>query len=201
MNSPREILIGALEDVEQAGLPDDLREVGFAKAIDLRAAPAAAGPSSASGGVANPTVVPTPADLAEDNGNGSPIATIAGRLQIAPDTVSEVFATHGGDLEVIVSVGRLSNRAATATKEIALLVAGGRQAAGLDEWTSWDEIRRWCAEFKKLDSPNFAKTMREMDDVFNTRKASVRKLQVRLAKPGWERLGDEIRRLGGEVRG
>ena len=87
---------------------------------------------------------------------------------------------------------------ATATKEIALLVAGGRQAAGLEAWTSWDEIRRWCGEFKKLDSGNFAKTMREMDDVFNTRKESERKLQVRLAKHGWERVADEIRRLGGE---
>ncbi len=183
-----------------ADLPPDLRAVGFAKAVDLRAGSVAAVPSRPAVGVAHATPHTTDDGLngSDPNVNGDLLAAIARRLGIDRATVSEVFASQDGELELIVSVGRLSGKVATATKEIALLVAGARQAAGLEEWTSWDEIRRWCAEFKKLDSGNFAKTMREMDDVFNTRRASERKLQVRLAKPGWERVAEEIRRLGGE---
>lgn len=198
MATAREVLIMALKDVEEAELPDDLREIGFAKAVDLRAGPVPVGLSVPATGLANPALAGNGVQGGDPSVYGDSIATIAARLKVGRATVSEVFAAHDGDLELIVSVGRLSAKVATATKEIALLVAGGRQAAGLEEWTSWDEIRRWCGEFKKLDSGNFAKTMREMDDVFNTRKESERKLQVRLAKPGWERVADEIRRLGGE---
>ena len=68
----------------------------------------------------------------------------------------------------------------------------------MEDWTVWDEIRAVAADFKKLDSPNFAKTIREMDEEFNFRKASERKMLVALARPGWERLAAAIRRLGGE---
>lgn len=201
MASAREVLIEALKDVEEAHVPDDLREIAFSKSFDLRAGAVAAAPGRDPGvpavGGPNLTGV-SEASEAQRVAGSDLLGTIAARLKVERTTVADVFTVSDGELELIVPVGKLSSRVATATKEIALLVAVGRQAAGLEEWTSWDEIRRWCAEFKKLDSGNFAKAMREMDDVFNTRKQSDRKLQVRLAKPGWERAADAIRRLGGE---
>lgn len=194
MTSPREVLIEALKDVEEAGVPEDLREVAFSKSFDLRAG--ALAPLPAHEGVNNqPSALHPPAEAVTP---GDPLSEIAAKIQVELSTVSEVFSLNGGDLELIVPPGKLADRSATATKEIALLIAGGRQAAKLEEWTNWDEFRTVCQEFKKLDSPNFAKTIREMDDVFNFRKESERKNQARVARPGWERFAAEIRRLGGE---
>jgi hypothetical protein len=187
---PREILIDTLKDVEEADVPDDLREIAFAKTFDLRAgnvAPRPAGPSSPI----------TPAKEAPSLGD-DPLAKIASRFDVDAATVSEVYAVEDGQLELIVPLSKLPKAAATGTKEIALLIAGGRQAGGLEDWTSWEEIRSVCVEFKKYDSANFAKTMREMDDVFNQRRQSERKYLVKLARPGWDRLSEAIRRLGGE---
>ena len=89
-----------------------------------------------------------------------------------------------------------TSKTATATKQIALLIAGARQAAGIDEWTSWDQFRTVCADYKRLDSGNFAKTIREMEDVFRLRKESERKLAVTLARPGWEQFAEESSRVG-----
>jgi hypothetical protein len=201
MLSGREVLEAALKDVQDAGIPDDLRPVALWKAIDLRAgiravAPAAAGsPATARGGsaphlaAAMPDAEATPGDV---------LASIGQRLGLDRATVEEVFTVQGGEPELIVPVGKLPAKVAAATKEIAVLMAGGRQAAGVEEWTSWDIIRAVCVDYKRIDSPNFAKTIREMGDVFNFRKDSQRKLSVKLSRPGWDRLTEAVRRLGGE---
>lgn len=197
MQTPREVLTEALKDVEEADVPEDLREIAFAKAFDLRAGTVRAVPSTGAGGVAGEGgAVPT--TRGQLDAGGDPLARIAQRLGINAETVAEVFDVHEGEVELIIPAGKLPTRVATATKEIALLVAGGRQAAGIEDWTSLDKIRDVCAYFRRLDSGNFAKTVREMDDVFNFRVPSPRKIQVRLARTGWELVPNEVRRLGGE---
>lgn len=193
MITPREALEAALEDVEEARVPEHLQEVAFAKAFDLHA------------GLTTPRE-PSPFHPVVDAGAGpndasersDAISKIASRLGVDGGTVSEVYAVIEDELQLIIPAGKLAGRSATGAKEIALLLAGGRQAAGVEEWTSWDTIREACQEFKRYDSPNFAKTMREMDDVFNERKLSERKMAVRVAKPGWEPLAALVRRFGGE---
>jgi len=192
VDKSREVLVEALKDVEEAGVPDDLREVAFTKAFDLRACAVVPPPGPAAPAVSQqgrPALGQSPDD---------PLAAIADRVKMQRETVAEVFSIVGGELELITPPGKLNARTATATKEIALLIAGGRQAAGIEEWTAWDEFRKVCAEFKKLDSGNFAKTIREMDDVFNFRKESERKNQAKLARPGWDEFATIVRRLGGE---
>jgi hypothetical protein len=190
MASPREVLVEVLKDVEEANVPDDLREIAFSKTFDLRAGTAAANSAAPS-----PPGTKTSRTL---TGDTDPLANIAARYGIDATTVAEVYAIENGKLELIVPLSKLPKASATGTKEIALLIAGGRQAGGIEEWTSWEEIRDACVEFKKYDAGNFAKTMHEMDDVFNQRRHSERKYLVKLARPGWDRLGEAIRRLGGE---
>ncbi len=190
MTSPREVLVEVLKDVEEADVPDDLREIAFSKTFDLRAGTVAAN----SGAPSTPGTKTNEAPAVGDD----PLAKIAARYSIDTATVAEVYAIDDGKLELIVPLSKLAKATATGTKEIALLIAGGRQAAGIEEWTSWEEIRDACVEFKKYDAGNFAKTMHEMDDVFNQRRQSERKYLVKLARPGWDRLGEAIRRLGGE---
>src|SRR4051812_17041706 len=59
MESPRDVLVEALKDVEEANVPEDLREIAFAKAFDLRAGTARVSqPSGAGGEVGGSAVVP-----------------------------------------------------------------------------------------------------------------------------------------------
>ena len=196
MDDPRKTLIEALKDVEEANVPEDLREVAFTKAFELRASTLTTGPGDSGGGSQSGQ---THDQLRSAGGGDSdPLSKISAKLGIARETVSEVFSVQDGTLELVIGAGKLPGPSKPATKELALAVAAGRQAAELEEWTSLDPVRAVCADFKKLDSPNFARTIREMEDVFNFRRASERKWEVRLARPGWDRASALIRRLGGE---
>lgn len=191
MQDVRSVLIEVLKDVEEAAVPDDLREIAFAKVFDLRAGSA-------------PTQQRPPAGSVGGSSSGSGGSTdaleaIAAKVGVGRETVAEVFDLRDGNIELIIGAGKLPSQVARGTKEIALLVAGGRQAAGLEEWTSWDVIRDWCSEFKRLDSGNFAKTVRSMEEAFNFRKESDRKTLVKLSRPGWETFAATVKRLGGEA--
>lgn len=190
-----------MQDVEAANIPSDLRAVALWKAIDLRSGtggPPTPGLGTTTAGAGASLARPSPVAGDHATASGDSLASIAHRLGVDRATVEEVFTLQGGELELIVPVGKLPSKVAAATKEIALLIAGGRQAAAIEEWTSWDAIRAVCVDYKRIDTTNFAKTIREMDDVFNFRKDSERKLSVKVARPGWDRLAEAIRRIGGE---
>jgi hypothetical protein len=201
MTEPRDVLKAALADMAEEAPPDDLRVTAFEKLFDLHAR---AVPGS------SPAVVQTRTDTSPHEDFGAPDANggataadalraIAARVGVERATVEEVYDLHDGSVQLIIPTGKLTNRTASAAKEIALLLAGGRQAGGTEEWTSVDVIRDACSDFKKLDSGNFAKTIKSMEDVFNFRKESERKTSVKLSRPGWEEFGGLVRRFGGEA--
>ncbi|MFL5842808.1 MAG: hypothetical protein ACJ77Z_20365 [Thermoleophilaceae bacterium] len=195
MQDARDVLTAVLEDVKEAEVPDDLREVAFSKMFDLRAGTVTPAAPPAGGGGAG---APQTTVISGSEDHGDPLAAIAAKAGVSRESAAEVFTVHDGKVDLIVPAGKLSAEDARGTKEIALLIAGARQAGGLEEWTSWDTIRAVCGEFKRLDSANFAKTMRSMEDTFNYRKESDRKWLVKLARPGWEHFAVAVKRLGGE---
>lgn len=196
MQSARDVLIEVLKDVNEEEVPDDLRVIAFSKLFDLRAG--AVAPSSTPP-PANPGGGGSRAQQDQSGQAGEPLGAIAVRIAAGRDVVAEVFDVRDGHPELIIAPGKLAAGVAAGAKEIALLVAGGRQAAGTEEWTSLDRIRDVCSDFKRLDSGNFAKTMKSMEDVFNFRKESERKTSVKLARPGWESFAALVKRLGGEA--
>jgi hypothetical protein len=195
MTTPREVLMTTLEDVEQSDTPEDLRAIAFSKVFDLRSGVSTPmsqpytnpGPTTGAGSTTLTTSAPSD-DL---------LTAIAARAATDRETVAEVFDQRNGELELIIGAGKLPSQVAAGTKEIALLMAGGRQAAGVEEWTALDVVRDVCADFKKLDSGNFSKTIRSMTDEFNVRKESDRKTVVRVSRPGWEAFAILIKRLSG----
>lgn len=192
-DSIRNILVAAREDVAAAEIPPELQEVAFREALRLHAG----GGLSAAIGPQGPTVKTLPGAPAPNAMEGdAPLSRIASALSLDEAVVAEVFHPTEEGIELIASPGGLADRTATATKQIALLVAAGRQGAGLDEWTPLSEVREWCDHYRKLDSANFSSTIKEMENLLRFRGSS-RKREVRMSKPAWEEAATLVRRLGG----
>ena len=186
MNEVSEILVGALQDVEKAEVPDDLREIAFKEAIRLReseAEQAANGGEGASGG---------------GDSEGGPVGQIASRFGVENGQAEDIFDVRDGEVQLVVGSRALSAGKATATKEIALLIVGALQASDDEDWTSVDAIREWCKHYGKYDPANFGKTIASMEDLFRFMNTG-QKREVKMRQPAWEEAGDVVRRLlGGE---
>ncbi len=187
----KDILKSAIKAVAEAEVPDDLREVAFAKAIDLLAGPDS-GSITAAGTRASAGPAPTTAEIA-----GSPMDQIAARLGMSSEAVREVFSEDDGLIDIAVSPRKLDSAKKEASKQIALLLASGRQAAGVEDWTGFDVIRGKCEEFRKLDSSNFAKAVTEMDDEFSFQ-GSGKNRSVKVSRQGWLKAADLVKQLTGE---
>ncbi len=192
MTDVSQILGGALKDVEDAKIPDELREIAFKEAVRLREASAGLTPSESSGAAG----VKPGAVVGQSGVSDGPLAQIAQRLGVDATLVGEVFTVRDGEVRLAIGSRSLSQGKRPATREIALLVAGARQAAGVEDWTSVGTIREWCEEYGRYDSPNFAKTIADMDDLFQF-SGKGQKREVRLRQPAWEEAGDLVGRLVG----
>jgi hypothetical protein len=187
-----QILIGAMKDVEDADVPEDLREIAFKEAIRLRETSAGLVPGG-DGALGTGGGAPGGAAVVGDGA----IAQIAARFGVDPAQVGEVFTERDGEVLLAIGTKALSSGKRPATKEIALLVAGARQATG-EEWTSVNSIREWCETYGKYDNANFAKTIADMEDLFQFTGKGQRR-EVRLRQPAWEAAGELVSRIvGGE---
>lgn len=175
------ILKEAVSVVDGAEVPDQLRTIAFEQVLGAllmggRARSTDSGEGEAGGG-AN-----------EEKTDGGVIEQIAGTCGLDIERAKQVFAEDPeGGLELVIPVGRLESSKASATKQIALLVAGGRFAGGLGEWTNATKIRSVCERFGKFDTANFAATVRKMQDVFSFRGSRQRR-QVRINLVGMEQM-------------
>lgn len=192
----KDILVSALKAVADAGIPDDLREVAFSKAVDLLTGStghltSATPPSGETVGFERPV----PADTAD----GDVLQGIAARLGIDREGTLEVFDQVDGSIDITVAPSKLSDGMLPATQQLALLLAAGRQAAGVEERTLLSDIRTLCEDFKKLDTNNFSNAMKGMKDEF-TFQGSGKARSVRVTRPGWAKATALVNQLigGGE---
>ena len=182
----------AKEAVEAAGLPDGLREVGFSKAFDaltgVAVPPAGAlpGGGQASGG-AN-----TSGGGAATMDAGSMLGKIAAKLQIDEAQVGYLFEEDGEELHF---VGRrfLPTAKRDAQPAAMLLLAAGRQAAGLDDFTLVSHGRELAQDLGIIDKNTWLPQIKAMGDLVR-RKGEGQKFAVKLTQAGW----DEVRRRVGE---
>ena len=182
-----EILKAAHGAVVAAGLPQEFQGLAFEKAIELLAGTTAVSPSGTGTGLIDPI----------GGGDDKTLAKIAGKLGVSVDAVGEVFHVDGEALALGLATSKLSTVKATAVKEIALLVAAGRQGGGWDaEWTETGAIRPIVEAYGKLDG-NFAATITGMADDFSfSGNAAGRK--VKLKRKGFENATALVKRLAGE---
>ena len=191
------ILAEAAKAVDEAKIPEALRQSAFEKAVDLLAASHGAAPPSppapsGSGGSGRP-----PVTIVDD---GTLLSKVAAKLKVNPETVGEVLHEKDGRFDVIVPPAKLAAGKAPGMKQLAMVVAAARQGAELDDFTDMEHIRHFAVEFNKYDSANFATDLKDLEDELRFRKEG-RKIFVKLTRVGWERAAALIRQLGGEEPG
>jgi hypothetical protein len=181
------LLAEALAAVEEAKIPADLQPVAFGKAIDLLGGTASRQKSAADGG--------PPAG--EAGGGDRPLEMIRIKLGIDAESVDAAYhLDDDGQIQLGVPSRKLDTRKSAATKQIALLLAAGRQAAGAEERTSVGIIRDAVTFYGKRDGANFAGTIAEMDDVFNIT-GNGQQRRVKVNRVGYERAGEWAKALTG----
>lgn len=154
MESFESVLAEALRLTREIQLPEHLESIAFAKAIDILSAQ----------GMAR---AKTPTRSPEKTGDTlDGLERIAAKLAIEISIVSDVFHYENEILYLSVGPAKLKAEKSAATRDLALLVAGSRQLAGIEEWTSSSAIREVCQDYGRFDSANFAATLTEMVDVF-----------------------------------
>lgn len=184
----REAMKQAAAAVEEAGLPEDLRQIAFKTALD-----SLLGVGQATSGAATPPPVATSAVMSDDR-----LGMVASKLGMSVEDVAEVIHCDESAADIVVGYSRLASGKAAGVRQIALLICAARQASGLDPdgWTATSAIRDVAKEFNKFDEANFAGTLKEMDKEFNFQGSGAGR-KLRLTRKGWE----DVKALVAELTG
>ncbi len=151
-DSEVEALKAALAVLDEADVPEDLREVAFNRLLDQYLG----APRPQGGG--GDTRIPVPPI---STNQGSAIGKIATKLDIDQAVIEQVFDEDEDGVHLNISRFRLDNQKKTAAQEVARLVAAGRQASEQEEWTSLAVIGEVADSLDVKDS-NFSKHMTAM---------------------------------------
>jgi len=187
------ILRQALKAVKDSGVPAALRPAAFREAVRLLDSDSA-----------SPVQIKTPVHPRttgnRDSGGTGSLESLATKLGVSHDLLVEVYQIDSGNIKLIVASTKLESDKRAATRQVAILVAAGRQGAGIDaDWTVSKLIREACGDLGKLDSRNFASTLNSMGDVFSFQgKGQNRKVKV--IRPGFERATYLVTELTGGAK-
>jgi hypothetical protein len=173
--------------LDQTAVPIDLRATAFALIFEVLSSTTGASIPGGSG--------------SERSVAGSKLTAIAERAGCADDRIRELFSFDNEALHLTVSSRRIAKSAAQGARELTLLISGGRQAAGIEEWTPLSVARETCDMYARYDSANYAASIKEMDQLMSFR-GSRSDREGRLTMPGWDAWCDLIKRiLNGEGGG
>ena len=184
-----EAIAASIQDVDASGVSAGDRAAVLRAVLSARlggSAPAVA-PT-----VVAPVVKAPVAPVDDDDVLGK----IAARMHVERDALELIYDVQDGEPNVVISAKKLPGNKAQATKLLAQLVVGARQAAGLEEWTPVGEVRSVVTEFGSLDSGNFAATVRQLDSVCLLRGKGVNR-ELKVTKPGMEEIASVINGLAG----
>jgi hypothetical protein len=123
---PVDLIRRAIAAVEQADVPEDLRQLAFAKVLELLANGIAVGKDSKS-----------PEDDAvtrseSSSGQSNPISAISSKIGVSVSTMDRVFDEDDGELVFSGNVAALGSSRSDKVHALALLLLAGRRWAGLD---------------------------------------------------------------------
>ena len=192
----------AREAVDAADLPDALREVGFEKAFDAINGTVISAPQQPGiGGAGVPGAASgsgTDGAAGAGGSGGSPLDKIAAKLQITTDQVGYLFEQDGEELHF---VGRrfLPTAKKEAQPAAMLLIAAGRQAAGMEDFTEVSIGRDLAADLGVLNKNTWMPGVKGLGDLVR-RRGEGPKLAVKLTQSGWDEVRQRVSAMfsGGE---
>ncbi len=127
------------------------------------------------------------------------IDAIACYFDVMPDEVIHLFDTSGETPSLVIHASSLDKANAVATREIALLVTGGRTALG--QKTTTNDIRDVVGSYGRLDRSNFMSTLAKTTDLAVLGKPKSPNRVVRMKVIGAEKARELVQRLIGERPG
>jgi hypothetical protein len=185
------VLKEARAAVEGASVPAELREVAFAKAVDLL-----------SGHVAATTTTSQDADARSGEGDSTKKFTGDERLaKIAQKTGADVaklpyvYDIDDDGVTMLIKRSQLSKSDAGATRELTLLFAAARQASGIDTLTKVELIRERVEDMGVYDSKNFSTDLKKISGITIKGTGNARELKV--TQHAFEEAGKLIARITG----
>lgn len=142
--------------------------------------------------------VATP-DVAQPVEKGSWQHKIASALGISNEQVLDLYhMTDDGDLELVIEMSSLPSTLKKATRDIAMLYAAGRQAAGIESSTSVELIRGVCEQrFKVVDKKNFSTTITKLGAKFRV-SGTGKERQLQLINSAYKQVGDTAKAYAGD---
>jgi hypothetical protein len=182
----------AVQAVEDAKVPQDLRAAAFTRALDVLAG---GGSPAKTSSATTPVKTRSGAqDIAPSAGEAT--ARLAVKLGVDVATAEKVFDIDEDGLHLIVAPSKFGPTTKEAILQIARLVIAGRQAAGLDaEWTTSAIVRAATEDRGKADPGNFSAYIRTLDgEGFRIRgNGALREFKANAA--GFERAGALVTEL------
>ncbi len=150
------ILEEALEAVNTAKLPDELRVVGFRSAVEILTG---SRQTYQPGNNADPRVTPELDSVGTSDGSAHvQFNKIAEALKISPTEAERLFDDYEGQLQFIGNVGSLGQSKANKVASLALVYIVARQAAKYDDGPTPDAtVRTEIERHGLLDVGNYTK--------------------------------------------
>jgi hypothetical protein len=180
-----ESLSNAVAALDEAKVPKDLREVAFKAAL--------AGLNIKSeNGDETPLAVPTPSGDA--GGSADHFGKIAKKLKVDAAAVERVFDFDDGDVHLLIGHTDLNSTRSEAQKEVALLVVAARQGAGLEDWTSTEEVRNAANDLGVYDKA-FASRVETLKGGRMRMRGKGRSRELKMNQPGFEEAAALVSRL------
>jgi hypothetical protein len=181
----------ALRVVDEAAVPDDLRALAFEKAFN-----------SLTATVPQPSTETTSQGNAAESRSGtedSPVGRAAARLRVEPESIERVLDFDEDGVHIMAPRSRFPKQKSAAIQQVATLVVGTRQAAGLDEeWTPQGLVRDATERLGVEDPSNFATHMKKLEGI--RARGSGKSGELRMNAVGFEAAGNLIRQLAQEGR-
>jgi hypothetical protein len=127
---------------------------------------------------------------------GDLIAKIAAALKLDHELAERIYDVKDGELGYVISARRLAADKANATRQLAAIVAAGRQAAGLEDWTPVSVVREVVHDFGKLDAANFAGYIAKLDkdDAYLVRGKGANR-EIKVTRSGLDPVGELLTSL------
>jgi hypothetical protein len=183
-----ELLRTALQAVDHAGTPKELRGEALRGIIPLLAGTDSAAPRprlpaeedrGATGG----------AQAASGSSGSAMLDKVAAGLEIDPRRIHYLFVEEDGVPVLKIKASSLPASKSAAAVDIAHLVMAARQLSGVDDYTEGDVLREAAKRYGRFDSANFGSSMKSLDHLVSTQgkgAATKRKLTI----PGIEAAGE-----------